>query len=141
MSDERNPSDPPVPRGSMVPPEVAKQVAPSMENIYVFTMKGADGIERMVATITPRGMMPMVGLEGEQAMMEQVAQEMCNTTGTKIQLWKYQDRALVKTIERQLVQPVGTGGGKIGGGAKVGGMKDSFKIAEGLNIKIKKDGA
>lgn len=136
MNDERNPGDSPAPRGSMIPPEVAKQVAPSMSNIYVFTMTDAAGVERMVATITPRGMMPMVGLEGEQAMMEQVAQEMCNATGTKIQLWKYQDRALVKTIERQLVQPVSIGGGRIGGSA----VKDSFKITEGLSVKIKKDG-
>lgn len=128
----------------MVPPEVAKQTAPSMDRIYIFTMKDANSVERMVATITPRGMMPMVGLEGEQAMMEATAQEMCNNSGAKIQLWQYQDRVLVKTLERQLVQSVGGGKGggwaKIGGGAKIGGLHDEFKIIDsGVQIKIKKE--
>lgn len=150
MHDENNEkkgnTEPELPRDSMTP-EVTKQTAPSMDRVYIFTIRNSNdvermiyifitrdgyGVERMVATTTSPGVMPMIGLEGEQVMMERIAQEIANNTGTKIQLWKYQDRALVKTIERQLVQPAG-----IGDSAKIGGFRDKFEIVD-AGLKVNK---
>lgn len=86
-----------------------------IRQIYLCTVVDADGRERLLSTITSRGMMPMMSVdEGERGKLEEAAQEIANTSGAKVRIVRLTGSEVVRVIERQLVRETGAPSGLLG---------------------------
>ena len=82
-----------------------------IQQIYLCTVVDADGRERVLSTITSRGMMPMMSVdEQEREALEKAAQEIANTSGSKVRIIRLTGSEVVRVIERQMVQDAGVRG-------------------------------
>lgn len=83
----------------------------TIREVYLCTIIDADGRERVLSTITSRGMMPMMSADSvELDKLEEAAQEVANISGTKVRIVRFTPPEVVKILERQLVKDQSTGG-------------------------------
>jgi len=81
-----------------------------IQQIYLCTVVSADGRERLLSTITSRGMMPMMSVdENERGKLEEAAQEIANTSGARVRLIRLTGAEVVRVVERQMVRDAGVG--------------------------------
>lgn len=100
-------------------PPIEPRVGFKIQKVRVFVTQMPDGKgEGIVATPTQQGVMPLVALDDRQyAAFCDMAQEICNNSGSVINVAEFTTREDVAKFEKQLVQVPKMGGAKIGDGS------------------------